>query len=152
MEKAAWKKLACVGMIALAAVFSGCGSEHKVAVVDYQKLEDQSPKIKAIQQEITDKDKEISNRLAEAQKSGLSDEEMQKKVQSAQQERMIFIQSRQKQIESMVQSQAGAIAKEKNIGIVMNKMAVPTGAVDITDEVLAKMDGGASKAAASQSK
>lgn len=152
MEKAAWKKLACVGMIALAAVFSGCGSEHKVAVVDYQKLEDQSPKVKAIQQEITDKDKEISNRLAEAQKSGLSDEEMQKKVQSAQQERMIFIQSKQKQIESMVQSQAGAIAKEKNIGIVMNKMAVPTGAVDITDEVLAKMDGGASKAAASQSK
>ena len=152
MEKAAWKKLACVGMIALAAVFSGCGSEHKVAVVDYQKLEDQSPKIKAIQQEITDKDKEISNRLAEAQKSGLSDEEMQKKVQSAQQERMIFIQSKQKQIESMVQYQAGAIAKEKNIGIVMNKMAVPTGAVDITDEVLAKMDGGASKAAASQSK
>ncbi|WP_297020198.1 OmpH family outer membrane protein [uncultured Dialister sp.] len=152
MEKAAWKKLACVGMIALAAVFSGCGSEHKVAVVDYQKLEDQSPKIKAIQQEITDKDKEISNRLAEAQKSGLSDDEMQKKVQSAQQERMIFIQSKQKQIESMVQSQAGAIAKEKNIGIVMNKMAVPTGAVDITDEVLAKMDGGASKAAASQSK
>lgn len=152
MEKAAWKKLACVGMIALAAVFSGCGSEHKVAVVDYQKLEDQSPKIKAIQQEITDKDKEISNRLAEAQKSGLSDGEMQKKVQSAQQERMIFIQSKQKQIESMVQSQAGAIAKEKNIGIVMNKMAVPTGAVDITDEVLAKMDGGASKAAASQSK
>ncbi|WP_416176737.1 OmpH family outer membrane protein [Dialister sp.] len=152
MEKAAWKKLACVGMIALAAVFSGCGSEHKVAVVDYQKLEDQSPKIKAIQQEITDKDKEISNRLAEAQKSGLSDDEIQKKVQSAQQERMIFIQSKQKQIESMVQSQAGAIAKEKNIGIVMNKMAVPTGAVDITDEVLAKMDGGASKAAASQSK
>lgn len=152
MEKATWKKLACVGMIALATVFSGCGSEHKVAVVDYQKLEDQSPKIKAIQQEITDKDKEISNRLAEAQKSGLSDEEMQKKVQSAQQERMIFIQSKQKQIESMVQSQAGAIAKEKNIGIVMNKMAVPTGAVDITDEVLAKMDGGASKAAASQSK
>ena len=152
MEKAAWKKLACVGLIALAAVFSGCGSEHKVAVVVYQKLEDQSPKIKAIQQEITDKDKEISNRLAEAQKSGLSDEEMQKKVQSAQQERMIFIQSKQKQIESMVQSQAGAIAKEKNIGIVMNKMAVPTGAVDITDEVLAKMDGGASKAAASQSK
>ena len=152
MEKAAWKKLACVGMIALAAVFSGCGSEHKVAVVDYQKLEDQSPKIKAIQQEITDKDKEISNRLAEAQKSGLSDEEMQKKVQSAQQERMIFIQSKQKQIESMVQSEAGAIAKEKNIGIVMNKMAVPTGAVYITDEVLAKMDGGASKAAASQSK
>lgn len=66
-------------MIAFAAVITGCGSEHKVAVVDYQKLEDQSPKIKAIQQEITDKDKEISNRLAEDSKKGLSDEDMQKK-------------------------------------------------------------------------
>ena len=152
MNKASLKKLACIGMIAFAAVITGCGSEHKVAVVDYQKLEDQSPKIKAIQQEITDKDKEISNRLAEDSKKGLSDEEMQKKVQSAQQERMIFIQSKQKQIESMIQSQAGIIAKEKNIGIVMNKMSVPAGAVDITDEVLAKIDGGASKAASAQSK
>ena len=141
MNKASLKKLACIGMIAFAAVITGCGSEHKVAVVDYQKLEDQSPKIKAIQQEITDKDKEISNRLAEDSKKGLSDEDMQKKVQSAQQERMIFI-----------QSQAGIIAKEKNTGIVMNKMSVPAGAVDITDEVLAKIDGGASKAASSQSK
>ena len=103
MNKTSLKKLACIGMIAFAAVITGCGSEHKVAVVDYQKLEDQSPKIKAIQQEITDKDKEISNRLAEDSKKGLSDEEMQKKVQSAQQERMIFIQSKQKQIESMIQ-------------------------------------------------
>ena len=65
---------------------------------------------------------------------------------------MIFIQSKQKQIESMIQSQCSSIAKEKNLGIVMNKMAVPSGAVDITDEVLAKMDGGSSKAASSASK
>lgn len=82
MNKASWKKLACVGMIAFAAVITGCGSEHKVAVIDYQKLEDSSPKIKAIQQEITDKDKEINDRLTEDSKKGLSDEDMQKKVQS----------------------------------------------------------------------
>ena len=78
MNKASWKKLACVGMIAFAAVITGCGSEHKVAVIDYQKLEDSSPKIKAIQQEITDKDKEINDRLTEDSKKGLSDEDMQK--------------------------------------------------------------------------
>ncbi|CUQ29863.1 Outer membrane protein [Bacteroides xylanisolvens] len=80
---------------------------------------------------------------------------MQKKVQSAQQERMIFIQSKQKQIQSMVESQAAQIAKEKGIGIVMHKRAVPGGAVDITDEVMAKIDGtskAASGAASSASK
>lgn len=149
--KAQWKKLACVGLLAVAAVFSGCGSENKVAVIDYQKLESESTKIKGIEDEITNKDKEIRDRLNQDSQSGLSDEEMQRKVQSAQQERMIFMQSKQKQIQSMVESQAGVVAKEKNIGIVMHKRAVPTGAVDITDEVLAKIEG-TSKAASSQSK
>ena len=149
--KAKWKKWACIGLLATAAVFSGWGSENKVAVVDYQKLETQSTKIKGIEDEITNKDKEIRDRLNKDSQSGLSDEEMQKKVQSAQQERMIFMQSKQKQIQSMVESQAGAVAKEKNIGIVMHKRAVPTGAIDITDEVLAKIEG-TSKAASSSAK
>lgn len=143
---AMWKKLACVGLIGAALAFAGCGSEHKVAVIDYQKLEASSPKIQSIEKEINDKDKEIRDRLDQDSQSGLSDEDMQKKVQSAQQERMIFIQSKQKQIQSMVESQAAQIAKEKGIGIVMHKRAVPGGAVDITDEVMAKI-GGTSKAA-----
>jgi len=73
--------------------------------------------------------------------AGLSDEDMQKKVQEAQQERMIFVQSKQKQIQSMVETQSAAVAKEKNIGIVMHKRVVPAGAVDITDEVLKKLNG-----------
>lgn len=151
MKKASLSKLACIGMIALSSIFAGCGSEHKVAVIDYQKL-DQSPKIQSIQKEIRDKDKEINTRLSEDSNKGLSDEEMQKKIQSAQQERMIFIQSKQNQIKSLIESQASVIAKEKNIGIVMNKMAVPSGAIDITDEVLAKIDGGTTGADASKTK
>ena len=143
-----WKKLACVGLIACAAVFSGCGNSSKVAVVDYQKIENESPKV--IQKQITDKDTEIQNRLNQEAQSGLSDEEMQKKVQAAQQERMIFVQSKQKELESLIQVQCGAIAKEKNIGIVMYQRAVPVGAVDITDEVLKRMDGSSKAGSASK--
>lgn len=145
-----WKKLACVGLIACAAVFSGCGNSSKVAVVDYQKIENESPKVKDIQKQITDKDTEIQNRLNQEAQSGLSDEEMQKKVQAAQQERMIFVQSKQKKLESLIQAQCGAIAKEKNIGIVMYQRAVPVGAVDITDEVLKRMDGSSKAGSASK--
>ncbi len=151
---AMWKKLACIALIGASAAFAGCGSENKAAVIDYQKLESSSPKIQAIEKEITDKDKEIKERLNKDSQSGLSDEEMQKKFQAAQQEYMIFVQSKQKQIQSMVELQAAAVAKEKNIGIVMHKRAVPAGAVDITDEVQAKIDGtakAASSAAASSS-
>lgn len=41
----------------------------------------------------------------------------------------------------MVETQSAAVAKEKNIGIVMHKRVVPAGAVDITDEVLKKLNG-----------
>lgn len=146
-----WKKIACVGLLAAAAALSGCGSEDKVAVVDYQQLEVKSEKIKAIQQEITSKNKEIGDRLAK-EGEGLSQEDMQKKMAAAQQERAIFMQSKQKQIQSMVESQAAAVAKEKNVGIVMHKMAVPAGAIDITDEVLARIDGAGSDAGSSSQK
>lgn len=147
-----WKKIACAGLLAAAAILSGCGSEDKVAVVDYQQLEIKSSKIKSIQQEITAKNKEISDRL-DKEAQTLSQEEMQKKAAAAQQERAIFAQSKYKQIQSLVEAQCAAVAKEKDIGIVMHKMAVPTGAEDITDEVLARLDGAdKAKAASSQSK
>lgn len=141
--KSIWKKTACAGLLAAAALLSGCGSEDKVAVVDYQQLMVKSETIKGIQQEIVDKNKEISERLAD-QEGTLSPDEMKKKVADAQQERAIFVQSKQRQMQSIVESQCAAIAREKNVGIVMQKMAVPAGAVDITDEVLARIDGGAS--------
>ena len=46
MNKASLKKLACIGMIAFAAVITGCGSEHKVAVVDYQNWKTSPPRLK----------------------------------------------------------------------------------------------------------
>ena len=98
-------------------------------------------KFKKIQKEITDKDAEIQNRLAEASKNGASKEEMDKKVQDARQERMIFAKSKQNQIKSMLEVQCAAIAKEKNIGIVMHKQTVPVGAIDITDDLLARLNG-----------
>lgn len=135
-----WKSMACAGLLAAAALAGGCGSEDRVAVVDYQQLEVRSEKIKSIQQEIADKNKEIAERLGKESET-LSAEEMQQKSAAARQERAIFAQSKQKQIRSLVEAQAAAVAKEKDIGIVMHKMTVPHGAVDITDEVLARVDG-----------
>ena len=151
MRKTILRKLACIGLLMAAAAVSACGSANKVAVVDVQKVQQDSAKIQAIQKEITDKNAEIQNRLTTDSQAGLSDEDMQKicrgslseliLVQEAQQERMIFVQSKQKQIQSMVETQSAAVAKEKNIGIVMHKRVVPAGAVDITDEVLKKLNG-----------
>lgn len=144
MADISWKKLACIGFISAASLISGCGNKEKVAVVDVQKLQQESVQIQAIQKEITDKNIEIQKRIDADAQTGIADEEMQKKLQDAQQERMIFMQSKQNQIKSLVESQCAVVAKEKNIGIVMHQKVVPAGAVDITAEVLAKMNGTAS--------
>lgn len=144
MADISWKKLACIGFISVASLISGCGNKEKVAVVDVQKLQQESVQIQAIQKEITDKNTEIQKRIDADAQAGIADEEMQKKLQDAQQERMIFMQSKQNQIKSLVESQCAVVAKEKNIGIVMHQKVVPAGAVDITAEVLAKMNGTAS--------
>ena len=78
MKQAMWKKWVCAGLLASAAFFSGCGSEDKVAVVDYQRLEAESPRIQSIEKEIGTKNQEISDRLAKEQ-SSLSQEDYQKK-------------------------------------------------------------------------
>ncbi len=144
MADISWKKLACIGFISVASLISGCGNKEKVAVVDVQKLQQESVQIQSIQKEITDKNTEIQKRIDADAQAGIADEEMQKKLQDAQQERMIFMQSKQNQIKSLVESQCAVVAKEKNIGIVMHQKVVPAGAVDITAEVLAKMNGTAS--------
>lgn len=149
MISSSWKKAACVGLIAMAALFSGCGSEDKVAVVDDQRIQSECPKIKDIEKEIDNKDKEINDRLTQAQQGGASDEEMQKKIQDAQQERSIFIQTKQKQVESMVETESQKVAKDKGIGIVMHKTLVPDGAIDITDQVIAGINGSSNGASSS---
>ena len=140
-----WKKAACIGLAALALGVAGCGSEEKAAVVDYEILQLKSEKIKAITKEVSEKEKEISDRLMKESETA-TEEEMQQKIAAAQQERQVFIQSKSNQVKSLIETQAAAVAKEKNVGIVMHKMAVPSGAIDITEDVLKRIDGTGSAA------
>ena len=75
MRKTILRKLACIGLLVAAAAVSACGSANKVAVVDVQKVQQDSAKIQAIQKEITDKNAEIQNRLTTDSQAGLSDED-----------------------------------------------------------------------------
>ncbi len=138
-----WKQAACVGLVLLVAGLSGCGKE-KAAYVDYEVLQQKSEKIKAVMKEINDKDNEITDRLTKESETA-SEEEMQQKLAAAQQERQIFLQSKTNQVKALIETQCAVVAKEKDIGIVMHKMAIPVGAIDITDDVLKRIDGTAAE-------
>lgn len=144
--KSMWKRLTAGTMMVCAlGLVAGCGTADKVGVVNTQRLVDDSQKAKAINQEMEAKQKEITDRLASVQGTQ-SDEEFQQTQLKAQQELQIFGQAKGKEFKTYVESNIQAVAKEKELTVVANDQAIVTGGIDITEDVLKKMNETAAEA------
>ena len=137
--KKVWKRLGIVAaMLALTGMLAGCGGKDNVGVVDMSRVQKEAPLVQQYKQKTEDKQKSIEKELQDAQQS-MSAEDSQKKQQQAQQELNIFGASMQRQFMSDIQSKLGDIAKDKNVGIIVVKEAVPSGGIDVTDDLIAKL-------------
>ena len=137
--KKVWKRLGIVAaMLALTGMLAGCGGKDNVGVVDMSRVQKEAPLVQQYKQKTEDKQKPIEKELQDAQQS-MSAEDFQKKQQQAQQELNIFGASMQRQFMSDIQSKLGDIAKDKNVGIIVVKEAVPSGGIDVTDDLIAKL-------------
>ena len=133
------KRLGIVAAIlALTGMLAGCGGKDNVGGVDMSRVQKEAPLVQQYKQKTEDKQKSIEKELQDAQQS-MSAEDFQKKQQQAQQELNIFGASMQRQFMSDIQSKLGDIAKEKNVGIIVVKEAVPSGGIDVTDDLIAKL-------------
>ena len=137
--KKVWKRLGIVAaMLALTGMLAGCGGKDNVGVVDMSRVQKEAPLVQQYKQKTEDKQKSIEIELQDA-KQNMSAEDFQKKQQQAQQELNIFGASMQRQFMSDIQSKLGDIAKDKNVGIIVVKEAVPSGGIDVTDDLIAKL-------------
>ena len=137
--KKVWKRLGIVAaMLALTGMLAGCGGKDNVGVVDMSRVQKEAPLVQQYKQKTEDKQKSIEKEMQDAQQS-MSAEDFQKKQQQAQQELNIFGASMQRQFMSDIQSKLGDIAKDKNVGIIVVKEAVPSGGIDVTDDLIAKL-------------
>ena len=137
--KKVWKRLGIVAaMLALTGMLAGCGGKDNVGVVDMSRVQKEAPLVQQYKQKTEDKQKSIEKELQDAQQN-MSAEDFQKKQQQAQQELNIFGASMQRQFMSDIQSKLGDIAKDKNVGIIVVKEAVPSGVIDVTDDLIAKL-------------
>lgn len=137
--KKVWKRLGIVAAIlALTGMLAGCGGKDNVGVVDMSRVQKEAPLVQQYKQKTEDKQKSIEKELQDAQQN-MSAEDFQKKQQQAQQELNIFGASMQRQFMSDIQSKLGDIAKDKNVGIIVVKEAVPSGGIDVTDDLIAKL-------------
>lgn len=137
--KGAKKKLTALILTVLTAgILAGCGSADKVGVVDTQRVKKEAPLAKQYVEKHEQKVQEINKKLAE-EKLSMSDEDFQKEQQKQKQELDIYSAGLQRQFKSDLDQKLAEIAKDKEVGIIVDKRAVPNGGIDVTDEVIAKL-------------
>ena len=145
-----WKRMATGAMMVCAlGLVAGCGSSDKVGVVNTEKIVQESNKAKDLNKEMEAKQKEITDRLAQVQGTQ-SEEEFHNTQMNAQQELQIFGQAKSKEFKAYVESNIQSVAKEKELTVVANDQAIMTGGIDITEDVIKKMNEGTSSQEASK--
>lgn len=131
--------LVIVAAIAIGLLLGGCSNATSaVGILDVNKVMTDSPKVKALQDQLNTKAKEISDQL-DKDKAGLSADEFQKKQEAAYGDFLKIKQDLEGQVDSSIKQSVEAVAKEKKLGIVLYKNSVAQGGTDITDDVIKRM-------------
>ena len=126
-------------MVAVAMVSFGCsGRNAEFGVVDMKAVESKAEIVKTVKEEVATKGKALQEEMTK-EMEGKSQEE-QKKIVEDKTAEMQLVQSEAKNIlTASLDSALNAVAKEKGLGAVLIKDAVPQGGVDVTDSVIEKM-------------
>ena len=139
------KKVTRWSALLLAITFSvvllaGCGAEKPstIGIVDMKKVMTENPKINQMQEQLNTKAKELTANL-EKEKATLKPEEFQQKEQAAYAEFMKLKQEFEAQIEEQTKKVLEEVAKEKKLGAVIYKNGMAWGGVDVTEDVLKKL-------------
>ena len=136
---ARWSALLLV-MLFSVVLLAGCGAEKPstIGIVDMQKIMTENPKIKQMQEQLNTKAQELTANL-EKQRATLKPEEFQQKEQLAYAEFMKLKQEFEAQIETQTKKVLEEVAKEKKLGAVIYKNGMAWGGIDVTDDVLKKL-------------
>lgn len=134
-----WSALLLVMMFS-AVLLTGCGAEKPstIGIVDMQKVMTENPKIKQMQEQLNGKAQELTANL-EKERATLKPEEFQQKEQLAYAEFMKLKQEFEAQIETQTKKVLEEVAKEKKLGAVIYKNGMAWGGIDVTDDVLKKL-------------
>lgn len=138
-NKKRWS-LVLISLMLATFLLAGCSAEKPstIGIVDMQKVMTENGKIKEMQEQLNKKAQEITAQL-EKERATLKPEEFQQKEQLAYAEFMKLKQEFEGKIQLQIQKILEEIAKEKKLGAVIYKNGLAWGGIDITDEVLKKL-------------
>ena len=130
--------LVAISMVIMAVVVSGCGQNKNVGVIDVEKVVTESPKIKVMNEELMAKHKEIEEKL-NTDKTTLSEADFNNAKQAADAEFTALRKDLSGKMETEIKKKKKKIAKEKNLSVIIKKNVTVQGGVDVTDEMIAKL-------------
>ena len=130
--------LVAISMVIMAVVVSGCGQNKNVGVIDVEKVVTESPKIKVMNEELMAKHKEIEEKL-NTDKTTLSEADFNNAKQAADTEFTALRKDLSGKMENEIKTNLEKIAKEKNLSVIIKKNVTVQGGVDVTDEIIAKL-------------
>ncbi|MDL2280598.1 OmpH family outer membrane protein [Selenomonadales bacterium OttesenSCG-928-I06] len=138
-NKAQIRVLAILVIVLTAFFLTGCmGSKASIGVVDTSKIMKESPKVQQFQEQLQEKAKELSANL-EKEQAGLNEEQIQAKQEAAYGELLKMQQDFGMQFNETVKSAIEQVSKEKKIDVILFKEVVAHGGVDVTEDVLKKL-------------
>ena len=130
--------LVAISMVIMAVVVSGCGQNKNVGVIDVEKVVTESPKIKVMNEELMAKHKAIEEKL-NTDKTTLSEADFNNAKQAADTEFTALRKDLSGKMETEIKTNLEKIAKEKNLSVIIKKNVAVQGGVDVTDEMIAKL-------------
>ncbi|WP_346353592.1 OmpH family outer membrane protein [Azotosporobacter soli] len=125
-------------MVLVMGLLGGCSGAATVGVVDMNKVMTDSPKVKDLQEQLKTKGTALEEGLNK-EKASLSPEEFQKRQEQAYGEFVKLQQDVKGQFDTSLNKAMEEVAKDKKLGVILHKGGVATGGVDVTDEVLKKL-------------
>jgi len=125
-------------LVVFAVVAAGRAQQGAIGVLDVEKVMTESPKVKALQDQLNQKGQELSAKL-EAEKAKSTPEQLQAQQEAAVKEFQTTKQDLEKQVDDTMKQSIEQVLKEKKLGAILYKNGVAQGGVDVTQDVINKM-------------
>lgn len=133
------KKVIAGLLVASAMLSFGCsGRNAEFGVVDMQKVESEAVVVKTTKEDANKKLQDLKAEM-DAAMAGKSAEEQKKVAEDFTAKAQLVQSEAQNKLKASLDAALNQVAKEKGLGAIMIKEAVPQGGTDVTKEVIDKM-------------
>ncbi len=138
MKLQAKRMVTLLMVVVMSVMVSGCFNAQKTGVVDVQRVMKDSAKVQQFQEQLNTSGKDLTQKL-EQEKGTLSTEEFQKRQQEVYADFVKQKQDLENQMDTLINQALADIAKEKGLSVVLYKNNVAQGGIDVTDDVIQKL-------------